>query len=299
MTTTVALIKALREATGAGPLDCQKALQANDGDFEKAAHYLREKGLARAAQKTGRETSAGLVVVKSSGDSVCAVEVDCETDFVAFTEGFKAFAQRAADQVLADADLTGADKLLAAGFVDAPGQTTAEVVRGLVAKLGENVVVRRVARYTASAASRIEGYIHAGDLAGNYGPLEGRVGVLLELAAAGAADDPALGELAHALALHIAAAGPRYLVPEEIPADVLQKVRDDLRLELAAENKPEPIKQKIVEGRLDKFRQEACLLKQAFIKDDQLTIAELLQQKSQALGRPIAIRRFARFEVGV
>jgi elongation factor Ts len=300
MTITVAQVKALREATGAGPLDCQKALQANGGDFEKAATFLREKGLASATKKAGRETKAGLVVVKSSADRTCAVEVGCETDFVAFTGAFKTFTLRAADQLLANASLTDAEKLLTANFIDSPEQTTAEVVQGLISKLGENIVLRQAACYASGGVSLVEGYIHAGDVEGNYGPLEGRIGVLIELAAEGAtsASYEALKGLPHALALHIAASSPRYLSPQEVPAEALQKVRDDVMASLAAGNKPDAVKAKIMEGQLEKFRQETCLLKQAFVKDESLTIESLLQQKSKEIGVPISIKRFARFEVG-
>jgi elongation factor Ts len=297
--TTTALIKSLRESTGAGLLDCQKALQAHAGDVEKAAAYLREKGLAKAAKKADRETGAGLVIVKSAGPRVCAVEVDCETDFVARTDNFRAFVQRLADQVLADASLVDAAQVLAATHSDYPGQTTADTVQDLIAKLGENIVVRRVARYAASETSLVEGYIHAGELAGAYGPMEGRVGVLVELDAGSAlpAAREALQDLTHALALHIAAAGPRYLSPEEIPSDVLQNQRDRLMVSLAVENKSDSLKLEIVEGALAKFRQEICLLTQAFVKDDSRTIDQLLRQKGQALGGPISVKRFARFEV--
>lgn len=298
MSITTALIKQLREATGAGPMDCKRALEANAGSLEKATDYLRERGLARAAKKAGRETNCGLVVVKTSGDSTGAVEVRCETDFVAFTAVFKTFVNRLADQVLADASLTDAEKLLAADFIDTPGKTTADVLQELIGRLGENMILRRVERYTASGTNLLEGYIHAGDVEGHYGPTEGRVGVLVDLEVNGAVDNAAVRELNHDLALHIAALSPVYVSPEAIPGDVLQAERDRLIALLADENKPDTIKAKIVEGRLDKFLQQTCLLKQTFVKDDDLTMEEFLRRKSKEIGAAVRINRFARFEVG-
>jgi elongation factor Ts len=300
VTITATMVKQLRQATGAGPLDCKKALEANDGDFERAAAYLREKGLARAARKAGRETEAGLVVVRAAGGTACAVEVDCETDFVARTDAFKTFVHRAADQVLADSNLTGAEKLLAADFIDTPGKATADAIQELVGRMGENIILRRVARYTSHGAGVVESYIHAGALEGYYDPMEGRIGVLVELGVSdvAAADSDALRSLAHDLALQIAAGSPSYLSPDDVPDDVVEKERNILMAQLDDEDKPDHIKARIVEGRLNRFYQEACLLKQAFIRDDSISIEQLLQQKGEELGTSITINRFARLEVG-
>jgi elongation factor Ts len=265
MAITTAMIKELWGATGASLMDCKKALQANDGNFEKAAEYLREKGLAKAAQKVSRETGAGLVIVKEAGDSICAVQINCETDFVGHTDDFKTFAHHVADQVLADASLTNAEKLLAADYV--PGKSIAVVTQEMISRLGENIIIRGVARYTSDNASTIvEGYVHAGALGGDYGPMEGRIGVLVELGANHAVDRNLLRDLARDLNLHIAALNPAYLAPDDLPGDVT--------------------------------RNEACLLKQAFVRDDRITIEELLQQKSREIGTPVTINRFVHFEVG-
>ena len=298
MTITTARIRELREATGAGLLDCKKALQANGGDFEKATDYLREKGLSQASQKAGQETKAGLVIVKERNDCICAVQVGCQTDFVAHTDDFKTFAHHVADRVLADASLTEAEHVLAADLI--PGKATADVIQEMITRLGENIVVQGVARYTSGGAGTIvKGYVHAGALEGDYNPMEGRIGVLVELGASNvtAADGAALRDLAHDLALHITDLKPSYLSPDDIPDNVIQKQRETLIAQLAEENKPDPIKAKIAEGRLDKFYQEVCLMKQAFVKDDSVSIEELLQQKSVEMGTPITINRFTRFEV--
>jgi elongation factor Ts len=297
MTITTAMIKELRKVTGAGLLDCTKAIQANGGDFEKAVNTLREKGWSTAAQKAGQETRAGLVIVKERGDSICAVQVSCETDFVARTDDFIAFTRRITDQVLDDASLTDAEKVLAADFI--PGKTTADAIQEMITKLGENIIIRGVARYPlGKAGTTVEGYIHAGTLEGDYGPMEGRIGVLVELGTnnATAADGNTLRGLAHDLALHIANLNPGYVSPDDIPDGVIQKERETLMAQLAEENKPDPIKAQVVEGRLNKFYQDVCLTKQAFVKDDDVSIEELLLQKSKEIGGTITINRFVRFE---
>ena len=298
MAITTEMIRDLREATGAGLLDCKKALQVTGGDFEKAADYLREKGLSQAAQKAGKETGAGLVIVQERGGTFCAVQVGCETDFVARTSDFKAFAHQVADRVLADASLTNAEHVLAANLV--PGKATADVIQGMITRLGENIVIQDVARYASSGAGTIvEGYVHAGALEGDYEPMEGRIGVLVELGASNttAANSTPLRALAHDLALHIANLKPLCLSPDDIPDHVMQRERETLMGQLADENKPDSIKAKIVEGRLDKFYQEVCLMKQAFVKDDSVSVEELLQQKTMEMGTPITVNRFTRLEV--
>ena len=251
MTVTTAMIKELREATGAGPLDCRKALQAHGGNLEQAADCLREKGLSKAAQKVGRETQAGLVIVKTSGDCTCAVQIGCETDFVAFTDDLRTLAHGVADLVLADAGLTDVEKLLTANV--APGKTTADMIQELVSRLGENITVRRIARYTSGGASVVASYVHAGDIEGRYGPMEGRLGVLVELGVSdvAAAGSNTLGALAHDLTLQIAANRPRYLASEDIPDDLLRQERETLIAQLIQENKPEHIRAKIVQGWID------------------------------------------------
>ncbi len=299
MTITTAMIKDLRELTGAGILDCKQVLQDHDGDFDKAAEYLRQQGLAVVAKKSGRETKEGLVILKTAGDVVGAVAVACETDFVARTADFRGFAHRLADQVLADAALTDVATALSAECADAPGKTVAEVIQEMISKMGENIVVTNVARYQPGGASLVEGYIHVGAVEG-YGPLEGRVGVLVELRvdAAAACASPALRELAHDLALQIAALKPAYIARADIPEATLVEKQEELRAQAVAAHKPEAIIAKILEGQLAKFYQEACLLEQVFIREEDVTVADWLQQKSQALGATVTIARFARLAVG-
>ncbi len=292
MTITTAMVKELRAATDAGILDCKKALESYGGDLNKAAEFLREKGLAKAAERADRETNAGLVVVKASGDSACAVEVNCETDFVAQTDRFKAFAHRIADQVLADPALTDTAALLAADFIDTPGKSTADVIQELIGILGENIVLHGVARYNGL----IESYVHAGAVEGFYGPMEGRIGVLIQFGVSDNVDRRGLKDLARDLSLQIASAAPAYLAPKDVPDEIIEEIR--LTTLQEHPSKPDAVKVKIVEGRIKKFYQDKCLLNQVFVKDDSLTVEALLQAKSQGLGGPVTVQRFTRFEVG-
>ena len=297
MTTSTMLIKQLREATYASYLDCAKTLAAFDGDYDQALEQLRAVGLDKAEKKAERETPEGLIVLAGEGARVCVLELDCETDFVARTQDFKQFAHHLAGQMLADPALSDLDRVLAAAFVGAPGQTVALAIKALAGRLGENVTLGRVARYEAGPGRQVEGYLHVGALEG-YAEGEGRLGVLVEVQAEGAADTAAVQAVAHDLALHIASGAPRYLAPETIPAEDMAEKRTELDAQLAAEHKPEALQAKILEGRLHKFYQETCLLSQPFLKDDSLSVAAWLQQQSEAIGAAVRVVRFTRFELG-
>jgi elongation factor Ts len=299
MAITALMVKELREATDAGVLDCKNALETHGGDMGKALAYLREKGLKTATEKASRATLKGLVVIRDSGDEAGMVVLNCETDFVAQTDQFKALAHRLADQVWTDPALGSVEGLLAADRGD--GLTNAAALQDLIARLDENIVVGDVARYRLQGAGVVESYIHSGAEPGFYAVSEGRIGVLIELGveAGIAVDRAALRDLAHDLSLHIASFGPRYLAPQDVPAEVVDHERAELLADLAHETKPDAIKAKIVEGRLNKFYERVCLLRQVFVRDDTLTIEALLKQKTVELGAVITIRRFARFDVGV
>jgi elongation factor Ts len=285
------MIKALREATNAGVLDCKKALEANDGDLDKAAAYLREKGLAVAAKKASREANEGLVALVVSEDARqgTMVEVNCETDFVARTPDFQTFVEALLDQVAQSTDLPDVPALLEQPFIKDENVTVQEHLTQLIAKLGENMVVRRFARMQRDGGGLIEGYIHPGS----------RIGVLVSVSAD--SDDVASGdgfyELVHDLALQIAAIRPEYLSVEDIPESVLEAERAEYQAQASEENKPDHIKERIVAGKLEKWYNQVCLLRQPFIKDDSLTIADLVQQKAKELGAPLNIERFVRYEI--
>lgn len=289
MAITTAMIKELREATGAGILDSKKALEANDGNLDKAIEYLREKGLAKAAKKANRAANEGIVVAKVNGKSAALVAVNCETDFVARTEDFRNFADGLAAQVLSDTDITSVDTLLNAKYAADPAKTVGNAIQETISKLGENIVLRNVARYTLEGAGTIEGYVHLG----------GKIGVLVELGVADAsAEGEELSALAHDITLQIAAARPQYLTRDDVPADVVAKERSIYLAQLENENKPDNIKARIIEGRLNKFFKEICLVDQPFVKDDSLSISKVIEQVGKKLGTTITINRYTRFELG-
>ena len=285
MSITTEDIKLLRESTGAGILDCKKALTETDGDMDAAIEILRKKGLAAAAKKASREANDGLIAAQMSDDGKTAVmvEVNCETDFVARTEDFQNFVNTLLRQMMAQPEIDSAEALLAAPFIDDSSKTVQDQLTETIAKLGENMRIRRAARFDLQDGGIIDSYIH----------LEGRVGVLVEVGG-GDADDEKFAELVHDVALQIAAIPPLYVSEDDVPADAIAAEKDVFMAQLANENKPDNIKERIVEGKLKKWYSEVTLLNQEFVKDSDLTIAKLLKN----YGDNVKVRRFARFERG-
>jgi len=269
---------ALRQKTGAGVLDCKKALTETNGDMEKAVDFLREKGIATAAKKASRIAAEGIVAAKVEGNTGVLVEVNCETDFVAKGDQYKAFVDGVADYVLKN-DVKDAEALI---------EAKKEETIAATAKIGEKIAIRRFAKYTA-ANGVIESYIHMG----------GKVGVLVEID--GCTCD-ATHELAHDIALQIAAAKPLYIKPEEVPAEVIDHEKEILIAQIKNDpklaNKPQQIIEKMVEGKVGKYYDENCLLKQAFVKDPSLTIEQVLKNFNAKAGKTLTIARFTRFEMG-
>lgn len=291
MAITTEDIKLLRESTGAGILDCKKALQETDGDIDQAIEFLRKKGLAAASKKASREANDGQVSAHISADGQLGVlvEVNCETDFVARTEDFQNLVAALLQQVASQADAANVETLLAAPFIGDSSKTVTEKLTETIAKLGENMVVRRVARFELPAEGGIlDSYIHTG----------GRVGVLVDVAG-GSAGNSKFAGLVHDIALQIAAASPRYVSPADVPAEAIEAEKNIYRAQLAEDKKPDNIKERIIEGKLKKWYEEVALVEQPFVKDNDLTIAKLLEKYSKELGSEIKVRRFARFELGV
>ena len=292
MAISTATIKELRQETGAGVLDCKKALEATNGDYDQAAEYLREKGLDVAAKKASREANDGLVnvLVDSAGQLGAIVEVHCETDFVARTADFQEFVDAIVRQVAQDPGLSGVPALLNQPFIEDENVTVGECLNQLIAKLGENIVLRRFTRVERGVSGLIEGYLHHGS----------RIGVIVGVSAdsAAAAGSDGLRELIHDLALQIAAAAPHYVSPEDVPDLVLEAEDAKYWAMVAEEQKPDHIKERIVSGRLDKWYKETCLLRQPFVKEESMSVSDLLAQKSSELGTPISIDRFVRYELG-
>ncbi len=264
----------LRKKTGAGVADCQKALKETNGDMEKAVDFLREKGIATAAKKASRIAAEGIVSSYVNGNVGVLVEVNCETDFVAKGDQYKAFVAEVAKYV-AENDVTDIDALVSA---------KADDVIAATAKIGEKISIRRFAKYVAEAGI-VESYIHMG----------GKVGVLVEVE--GCTCDAAK-ELAHDVALQIAAAKPLYLCSCEVPAEVLEHEKEILKAQALNEGKPAAIVDRMVEGRVKKYYEEACLLNQAFVKDPSMTIEKLVKSYSDKMGKTLSIKRFTRFEMG-
>jgi elongation factor Ts len=288
---TTAMIKELREATGAGILDSKKALEAASGNFDKAVEFLREKGLAQAAKKASREANDGTIAAQINDDGTRAamIEVNCETDFVARTDDFSNFVANITQQVFENEQIASVEDLLTTKYVADTGKTVAEAVQETISKLGENIVVRRLMQYKLTGEGIIDNYIHSNR----------RVGVLVELHTdTPVSDREALRELAHDLTLQIAAANPRFLSINDVPADVVEEERKIYMAQVVDDKKSDEIKARIVEGRLKKFYQEICLLEQNFVKDDTLSVGKLVQQAGKRLGTPINISRFTRFEIG-
>ena len=272
-------VRDLREKTGAGMMDCKKALAETGGDFEKAVDLLRQKGLAALAKKAGRIAAEGLAAVRvgPDGKAGAVVEVNCETDFVAKNDDFKGFAAALAEHAAAERPASLGDLL--ASPATRGGKTVDETVKELVAKIGEKIEVRRFARFEGEAVSS---YLHGG-----------RIGVLVE--GKGAAGASALDALRD-VAMHVAAARPQYVRREEVPAETLEREREIYRAQGRESGKPEAIVEKMVAGRLEKFYSEVCLLDQVFVKDPDVkqTVAAFLKKAVPGL----SVVRFARFEVG-
>jgi len=285
---STAEIKQLREATGAGILDCKKALQQANGNFDEAVEFLRKKGLAAAAKKAGREASEGIIdaQVSEDGQTAVMINVNCETDFVARTDDFKAYVDSLVEQLFAD-NVTSAEELLERPYIKDTSKTVKESLTEIVAKLGENTLISQATRFDLQGDGMLENYVHLG----------GRVGVLVDVAGADR-DNEKFANLVHDLALHVAAAAPLYLTESDISADTIASEKEIFKAQLAQENKPDHIKDRIIEGKLKKWYGEVVLLNQQFVKDSDLTIAQLLEKAGKEIGRSIEIRCFARYELG-
>ena len=275
---SVAMINDLRQRTNAGMMDCKKALTDTQGDMDAAIKILREKGLAIQVKRADKESKEGIIKAVSSADgkTIGMAEINTETDFVAKTDNFKNFAEAVTRQVLAGTeDLDGSMK---------------ESLMTIVSQTGENVKIRRTARYVLSGTGSVASYIHMG----------GKVGVLVEVGCAKAvtAENSAFNELVHDLTLQIAAAAPRWLVPEEVPSDVIEAEKDIYRNQLAEQKKPANIVENILKGKIQKFFSDVCLVHQPFVKEPKQTVTDVVKACEKATGDSIAIKRFVRFQLG-
>ena len=271
---TASQVKDLREKTGAGMMDCKKVLTETDGDMEKAIELLRERGIAKAAKKSGRVAAEGLVeaYISEDGKTGAIVEVNAETDFVAKNEEFKAFVASVAKQVV-EKDPKDLEDLLAQESIDEAGKTVKDVLTDKIAKIGENMNIRRFVRFESDGL--IEKYIHG----------DGKIAVLVNMKGGNS-------EVAKDVCMQIAAARPEYLNETSVPEDRLNKEKEILKAQTMNEGKPEAIAEKIVQGRIRKFFEEVCLVDQAFVKDPNKKVSELLKEHNAE------VTEFARFEKG-
>ncbi|WP_027414633.1 translation elongation factor Ts [Aneurinibacillus terranovensis] len=274
MAISASMVKELREKTGAGMMDCKKALQEADGDMERAIDILREKGIAKAAKKSDRIAAEGLTGVIEQGNVACIVEVNCETDFVAINENFKAFVTEVAEHIISERP-SSVEEALGQPF-KGNGAPLSEVLNEKIAQIGENLSIRRF-EVAEKADNAVFGkYLHMG----------GRIGVLLVL------NNSKNEELAKDLAMQVAAAKPTYVVREEVPTAELEREREVLTAQALNEGKPENIVQKMVEGRINKYYEEVCLVDQTFVKDPDKKVKALLKAENGE------VSRFVRYEVG-
>jgi elongation factor Ts len=285
-------VKDLRESTGAGMMDCKKALEECGGDKEKAVDILRTKGLADLAKKAGRATNEGLVAAWTSvnGKVGAMVEVNCETDFVARNAEFQTFVSGVAEQVAVDAPdgiRDGKAPIMAQQWKRNPDLTVEQALGELVTKLGENMGIKRFVRYETPDNGVIGAYIHG----------LGRIGVMLEISGADSSV-PEVSALAKDVAMHIAAASPICVAREDVPAETVEHEMGIYKAQAVSSGKPEQIQEKIATGRLDKFYKEVCLIEQSFVKDPDKSVDQLVAETSKAVGVPLKVLGFDRFVLG-
>ena len=281
MAFTAADVKELREMTGCGMMDCKKALTETDGDKEKAIDILREKGMAKAVKKAGRIASEGIVKDYVDGNVGVVVEVNAETDFVAKNDQFIQFVDDVAKTI---AEKNPADvEALKEMQISGGSQTVGEALTEKIAKIGENMNIRRFARYEGTVAT----YIHGG----------GRIGVLVKFDT-DCADKDGFAEFAKNIAMQIAAAGAEYLDRDAVPAERVAHEKEILAAQAKNEGKPEAIIEKMINGRINKFFKEVCLVDQEYIKDGDLSVTKYVQQTANELGGSIKIVEYTRFEKG-
>ncbi len=272
---TVDSVKSLRDRTGAGMMDCKAALQSAGGDIEKAIDLLRKKGVAQAAKRAGREAREGIVASHIHGNKAALVEVNCETDFVARTDDFKALADLALQETLAHGEKAVSSEKLTSKIAELSG------------KIGEKILVRRTKLIHADSGVFFT-YIHSNS----------KLGVIVEILASAVPDQKkgVLEELGKNIAMQVAASSPLCITRAEVPAAVLEREKAIFKEE--AKGKPENIIEKIVQGKVDKFYQAQCLLEQPFIKDDKVSVKTFILEAAKKIGGTVEVKQFVRFQLG-
>ncbi|AKS38076.1 elongation factor Ts [Anoxybacillus gonensis] len=273
MAITAQMVKELREKTGAGMMDCKKALTETNGDMEKAIDWLREKGMAKAAKKADRIAAEGTTLIEVDGNTAVILEVNSETDFVAKNEGFKTLVKELADHLLKHKPATVEEALQQK--MD-NGATVEEHINAAIAKIGEKITLRRFAVVEKGDNAVFGAYLHMG----------GRIGVLTVL------EGTTNSDIAKDVAMHIAAINPKYVSRDEVSADEIAREREVLKQQALNEGKPENIVEKMVEGRLGKFFEDICLLEQSFVKNPDVKVRQFVESNGAT------VKSFIRYEVG-
>jgi elongation factor Ts len=281
---TASMVAELRAKTGAGMMDCKKALAESNGNMEEAVDILRKKGLSAAAKKSGRIAAEGMVVATGDVHRGVIAEVNAETDFVAKNEGFQNFATGVAEAALneAPADI---EALLSTPF-PGTGRTVGEEQTHQIATIGENINIRRFVRFETPEGN-VASYVHAG----------GKIAVLVELKTA-RGDDERVAAVGRQIAMHVAAANPQFLKREEVSAEVIEKEKEIMRAKARESGKPDNIIEKILEGQINKFFGEVCLLEQAYVIDPDQKVSQVVKGLSKEIGAEVELTRYARFQLG-
>lgn len=283
MSITAAMVSELRKATGAGMMDCKKALTETGGNMEEAIDFLRKKGLSAAAKKSGRVASEGIVAAESKGSLGAIVEINAETDFVAKNEAFQEFVNGVRDIVLGNpvADVEALNAIAYPGS----GRTVAEELTHQIATIGENMSIRRLTRIDAGEGV-VTSYVHGA----------GKIGVLVELKTTAA--DERISELGKQIAMHVAAASPQYLNRDEVPTEIVEKEKEIMRVKALESGKPENIVEKIIAGQINKFFGDVCLLEQAFVIDPDQTVQKVVDACAKEVGVPVVLSGYVRYQLG-
>ena len=288
MAISASMVKELRDKTGAGMMDCKKALTETDGDMEKAVDWLRQKGLSKAAKRAGRATSEGLVGFAVTEKAGAMIEVQCETDFVARGEKFQEFTKKLTAQVM-QALPESKEALLASASVTDAGSTIQDLLNGAISTIGENIQIGKFTKMELGAPGIIGSYLHS----------NGKIGVLVEVQTSeAAAGNEAFKDLAKNLAMQIAAVNPLAVDPAGLDPALVAREREVYREKYLAEGKPEKIVEKIVEGAVRKYYTDVCLLDQPYIRDDKMPISALVKATEKTIGAPIKVVRFVRIQLG-
>lgn len=284
MSITASMVRELREKTGAGMMDCKKALTESDGDMDKAVELLRKKGLSAAAKKSDRAAAEGMIVSAAAGNKGVLVEVNAETDFVAKNDQFVDFANKVAELAL-ESMPANVEALKALPF-PGTGRTVNEELTHLIATIGENMDVRRYAGLEVDKGV-VASYIHAG----------GKIGSLVKLAT-DKADDNQVQVLARQLAMHVAAASPPYLGRDDVPADVVEQEKEIMRSKAKESGKPENIVEKIIEGQINKYFSEVCLIEQAYVIDPDQKVGKVVEALAKSVGADVELAGYCRLQLG-